>query len=75
MNSQNQGIVFADREFRKSSLTGSDRYACVEVAMREGVVAVRSTTDPSKTTVLYTNDEWSAFIGGVKKGEFDLPTA
>ena len=67
-------ILFADNEFRKSSLTGGDRWACVEVAMRDGVVGVRSTTDPQKTTVFYTNDEWAAFIGGVKKGEFELPS-
>lgn len=64
-------VQFKDNEYRKSSFTGKDRWACVEVAMRQGVVGVRSTTDPQKVTVYYTAEEWLAFIAGVKNGEFD----
>lgn len=65
-------VLFKDEDFRKSSFTGIDRWACVEVAHRDDVVAVRSTTDPVKKTVYFTRDEWAAFIAGVKGGEFDL---
>ena len=67
-------MEFADHEFRKSSSCPPGRWACVEVAMRKGVVAVRNTTDLSKTTLYYTDKEWAAFIGGVKKNEFELPS-
>lgn len=66
---------FEDCEFRKSSATGTDRYACVEVAQRPDVVAVRSTTDPERHTLYFTRDEWAAFIIGAKRGEFDLHSA
>lgn len=35
------------------------------------VVMVRTSTDPV-TRVVFTGDEWSAFLDAVKKGEFDL---
>jgi Domain of unknown function (DUF397) len=49
--------------------------ACVEVAVlpdRAGV-AVRDSKDRSRPPHRYTNDEWKAFVAGVKAGEFDLP--
>jgi len=63
---------FDDGEFRKSSHTGTDRWACVSVARRPDVIAVRHTRDPSKTTLEFTHEEWGAFIKGVKDGEFNL---
>lgn len=60
-----------DHEFRKSTDTGIDRYACVEVARRPDVIAVRSTTDPEKHALYFTPVEWAAFISGAKRGEFD----
>lgn len=70
--SDSQGVLFQDSDFRKSSFTGIDRWACVAVAHRDGVVAVRSTTDAAKKTVYFTDEEWTAFIAGVKNAEFDL---
>ncbi len=61
--------------FRVSSLTFiKDKYrSCVAVKIGEdGSVQVRDTKDPTKTTLTYTSEEWVAFIGGVKGGEFDL---
>lgn len=49
--------------------------ACVEVAptlAEGGAVLVRSTKVPDKV-VRFTRAEWSAFVLGVKAGEFDLP--
>ena len=63
---------FSDEEFVTSSFTGTGRWACVQVARREGVIAVRHSRDDSKTTLEYSSDEWQAFIDGVKKGEFDI---
>lgn len=63
---------FGNSEFKKSTHTGTDRWACVEVAIRPGVIAVRHTRDPQHTTLEYTPEEWEAFIKGVKEGQFDL---
>lgn len=62
-----------DADFTKSSDTPPIYFAkCVEVARTPQGVAVRDTKDESKTTLFYTHDEWSAFVSGVKKGEFDV---
>ncbi|MEU6496463.1 DUF397 domain-containing protein [Streptomyces sp. NPDC046984] len=58
--------------FRKSSYSGGNG-ACVEVAATaDGGRAVRHTRDRDGGTQYYTPAEWSAFIAGVKAGEFDL---
>ncbi|MEK7176054.1 MAG: DUF397 domain-containing protein [Patescibacteria group bacterium] len=49
--------------------TGLD---CVEVAINEHGVAVRSTHDPEKTTVLFSHMEWRNFIGAVRDGSFSV---
>lgn len=36
-----------------------------------GVVAVRDSKDPDGPKLLFTRDEWKAFVGGVRAGEFD----
>jgi Domain of unknown function (DUF397) len=49
--------------------------ACVEVAVlpNQAGVAVRDSKDRTRPPHRYTNDEWKAFVAGVKAGEFDLP--
>jgi len=54
--------------WRKSSRCESS--ACVEVAIGDGDVEVRNSTDPA-TTLTFSPDEWAVFIAGVKAGEFD----
>jgi Domain of unknown function (DUF397) len=58
----------------KTSTRSSGNGQCVEVATNlTGVVAVRDTKDKGIGPVLtFTPDEWNAFIGGAKEGEFDL---
>ncbi|MGW3368403.1 DUF397 domain-containing protein [Streptosporangium canum] len=47
---------------------------CVEVATNlPGVVAVRDSKDRTGSVLAFTPGEWEAFIGGVQRGEFDLP--
>lgn len=36
-----------------------------------GVVAVRDSKDPGGPKLLFTREEWKAFVGGLKAGEFD----
>jgi hypothetical protein len=45
---------------------------CVEVAhLADGSVAVRDSKDVRKAAHVFDREEWSAFITGVKNGEFD----
>jgi hypothetical protein len=47
---------------------------CVEVGqLAGGSVAVRDSKDPERrASLVFTVEEWSAFVAGVKNGEFDL---
>jgi hypothetical protein len=58
-------------QFRTSSFSGGDN--CVEVArFEDGSVAVRhSRTVVAGDGLVFTGDEWAAFVAGVKNGEFD----
>jgi hypothetical protein len=54
---------------RSSQIDGAEN--CVEVAFVDDAIAVRDSRDPDGPALIYTRDEWEAFIGGVKDGEFD----
>ncbi|SDE24012.1 DUF397 domain-containing protein [Streptomyces prasinopilosus] len=46
---------------------------CVEVArLSDGHVAMRNSRFPEGPVLVYTREEISAFLGGVKDGEFDF---
>jgi Domain of unknown function (DUF397) len=46
---------------------------CVEVARSpDGTVLVRDTKDPVRHALSFTDEEWVAFVAGVKAGEFDF---
>ena len=55
----------------KSSLS----YACgncVEVAsLPGGQIGVRNSRNSAGPVLTFTSDEWRAFLGGVRNGEFD----
>ncbi|HEY1819558.1 MAG TPA: DUF397 domain-containing protein [Trebonia sp.] len=56
------------RKSRWSNPSGN----CVEVAaLPDGAVAVRNSRHPSGPVLVYTRAEISAFLAGVKGGEFD----
>lgn len=47
---------------------------CVSVRLVPGVgVQVAHSRDLNGAAIQYTNDEWAAFLSGVRAGEFDLP--
>ncbi|MGD0685517.1 MAG: DUF397 domain-containing protein [Streptosporangiaceae bacterium] len=47
---------------------------CVEVAhLPSGHIALRDSKDVGKAAHIFDRQEWSAFVSGVKNGEFDLP--
>ena len=46
---------------------------CVEVADNlPGVVAVRDSKHPTGPVLVFSPEEWTAFIKGAKDGDFDL---
>jgi len=61
----------SDSYWVKSSLSFSNGN-CVEVAsLPEGDVGVRNSRDSEGLVLRFTSDEWRAFLGGVRNGEFD----
>lgn len=57
--------------WRKSSRSGGNGGQCVEVARNlPGIVAVRDSKDPDGPALIFGPDDWHAFIGAVKDGEF-----
>lgn len=59
-------------EWQKSSRSGPNCDNCVEVAFVDGAIAVRDSKRPDGPVLLFTQEEWDAFVGGAKDGEFDL---
>jgi hypothetical protein len=63
--------------WRKSSFSGGNGGACVEVAIvpggtdgGEGAVALRDSKNPSGPALLFSPDEWRDFTSAVRRGEF-----
>jgi hypothetical protein len=55
----------------KSSLSFSNGN-CVEVAgLPDAEIGVRNSRDAQGAVLRFTSDEWHAFLGGVRNGEFD----
>lgn len=64
---------FKDSEFRTPSMcTEGNQYDCVSVAINEHGVAVRSSHDLTKKTIVYTHEEWRNFIAAVRGGAFSV---
>ena len=55
--------------WRKS--TASAASDCVEVAFTGEAVFVRHSRDPSGPALAFSKPEWTAFLAGVRNGEFD----
>lgn len=64
--------LFKDEDFTQSSLCPGRWFNCVSVAHKDGVIAVRNSYDDQKRTIFFNEDEWRAFVGGVKKGDFNF---
>jgi hypothetical protein len=56
--------------WRTSSFTGSNGASCVEVAPVTEGIAVRDTKDRSRAPHVHSAAAWTAFVAGVRAGEF-----
>jgi uncharacterized protein DUF397 len=56
--------------WRKSSLCASGE--CVEVAQRDSAIAVRNSTRPDGSVLLWEADAWRSFVNRIKAGELDF---
>jgi hypothetical protein len=62
-----------DTPWFKSTRSGGNGGACVEVRRHDGTIQVRdSKADGNGPVLTFTRDEWAAFLDGAHKGEFDL---
>jgi len=60
-------------KWRKSSYSGNNGGACVEVCTSDpAAVAVRDSKDPGGPRLAFPPEDWRAFTAGVKAGRFDL---
>ncbi|HEU4425812.1 MAG TPA: DUF397 domain-containing protein [Pilimelia sp.] len=57
--------------WRKSTSSGGDGGACVEVRRNDGAIQVRDSKNRSGPVLTFTLAEWRAFVAGAKAGEFD----
>jgi hypothetical protein len=64
-------VELSGAAWRKSTRSSSN--GCVEVAFLDGQIAVRDSKNRSGSVLLFTPQEWEAFTGGVRDGEFDDP--
>lgn len=58
--------------WHKSSRSGPNCDNCVEVAFAGGAIAVRDSKNPTGPALIFTSDEWDAFVGDARDGRFDL---
>jgi hypothetical protein len=56
--------------WRTSTRSGANGN-CVEVAKLRDAVAVRDSKHPTGPALVFTPNDWAAFISEVKEGEFD----
>lgn len=72
MTSQSIPDASALTAWRKSSYSGSENNACVEVADGHvGLVPVRDSKNPTGPALVFPAASWTAFLAGLARGEFD----
>ena len=57
-------------QWQRSSYCGTN--ACVEVAQVSGQFMVRDSKNPDVAPFVFSADEWTAFVNGVRAGEFGV---
>ena len=57
--------------WKKSSRSSANGQCTMCARLADGSMAVKDSKDPDGPVLIFTAQEWSAFIAGVKVGEFD----
>jgi hypothetical protein len=65
-------IDLSDAVWHRSTRSGPYTDNCVEVAFAGGAIVVRDSKNPDGPQLVFTPNEWDAFVEGAKEGEFDL---
>ncbi|MEV0455601.1 DUF397 domain-containing protein [Catellatospora methionotrophica] len=65
-------VDLSEARWHKSTRSGPNCDNCVEVAFVGGAIALRDSKNPTGPALIFTPDEWDAFVEGAKDGEFDL---
>ncbi|GAA1383824.1 DUF397 domain-containing protein [Catellatospora chokoriensis] len=63
--------MFDNAVWVKSSRSDSQGGQCVEVAVTPTAVGIRDSKDRDGAVLTFATDDWTAFLTGVKAGEFD----
>jgi len=58
--------------WRKSSRSGPQGGACVEIAAGEQVILARDSKLPNGAVLAFDHAAWSTFLGDVKRGSHDI---
>ena len=58
--------------WRRSSRCDNSGGSCVEVMHLGDQVLTRDSKDPEGRPQVYSREEWTAFVAGIKLGEFDI---
>jgi hypothetical protein len=61
-------LDLSNADWRSSSRGVGD----VQIAFVEGFIAMRNGGRPESPSLIFTPDEWGAFVLGAREGEFDL---
>jgi Domain of unknown function (DUF397) len=59
-------------QWKKSSKSGTNGGSCVEIRHHTGAIQVRDSKNPTGPVLVFTPDEWRAFVEGVHLGEFEV---
>ena len=59
----------AQDSWRTATMSGGTN--CVQVKSQDGMIVVGNSRLVDGPHLSYTRDEWTAFLDGAKKGEFD----
>lgn len=65
-------VDLENAQWRKSTRSSPSSDNCVEVAFVGGAIALRDSKNRDGGVLIFTPDEWDAFISGAKDNEFDL---
>jgi hypothetical protein len=56
-------------QWRRSSRCESG--SCIEVAQFDGMIAMRDSKDVAGPMLIFSVEEWTAFLAGARNGDFD----